>query len=337
MCRFTSLAAAVFAACWIPAFAGMADTSGAKYPGVGRAATPAEVAAWDIDVRPDFKGLPPGSGSVAQGQKIWDAKCAQCHGTFGESNEVFTPLVGGTTAEDIKTGRVASLRKPDVARTTFMKLATMSTLWDYVRRAMPWNAPKTLSTDEVYAVVAYLLNLGDIVPDDFVLSDRNIAEVQARLPNRNGMTLEHGLREVKGKPDVANIACMKDCVSEIHLASSLPEHASDAHGDLSQQNREIGPGRGHSAAKAATPAALNMADLAKRKACLSCHGVDNRVVGPAFKEVASRYRGQDGIEPKLVEKLRRGGGGAWGAIPMPPNPDLATADATALVKWVLGL
>ena len=68
------------------------------YPGIGRAATPKEVAAWDIDVRPDFKGLPTGSGSVAQGQDVWEAKCASCHGIFGESNEVFTPLVGGTTA-----------------------------------------------------------------------------------------------------------------------------------------------------------------------------------------------------------------------------------------------
>src|SRR4029079_1780805 len=85
-----------------------------KFQGIGRPATPAEIAAWDIDVRPDFKGLPPGKGSVAEGQKVWDAKCASCHGTFGESNEVFTPLVGGITAEDIRTGRVASLTKPDV-------------------------------------------------------------------------------------------------------------------------------------------------------------------------------------------------------------------------------
>src|ERR1700682_3162498 len=81
---------------WVPACAGTT-----AFPGVGRTATPAEITAWDIDVRPDFKGLPPGSGSVTQGRKVWDDKCASCHGTFGESNEVFTPLVGGTTADDI--------------------------------------------------------------------------------------------------------------------------------------------------------------------------------------------------------------------------------------------
>ena len=224
MCRFIRAAIVTIAAVWVPAYAGTT-----AFPGVGRTATPAEIAAWDIDVRPDFKGLPAGSGSVAQGQKIWDARCAMCHGTFGESNEIFTPLVGGTTAEDIKSGRVAALTKPEVARTTLMKLSTVSTLWDYVRRAMPWNAPKSLSTEEVYAVVAYLLNLGDIVPDDFVLSDRNIAEVQARLPNRNGTTRNHGLWDVKGKPDVTNAPCMKDCAAEVKLSSEIPESAREEH------------------------------------------------------------------------------------------------------------
>ena len=125
-------------------------------------------------MRPDFQGLPSGSGSVAQGQDIWEGKCASCHGVFGESNLVFNPIVGGTTKDDIKTGHVAMLLRKDYpARTTFMKLAQMSTLWDYVNRAMPWNAPKSLKTDEVYAVVAYLLNLAEIVPDNFVLSDKH--------------------------------------------------------------------------------------------------------------------------------------------------------------------
>src|SRR5438477_13042597 len=94
----------------------LAANAADRFPAVGRSATPAEIRAWDIDVRPDFKGLPPGSGSVERGQKIWDDKCASCHGTFGESNEVFTPLVGGTTAADIKAGRVASLVTGDVGR-----------------------------------------------------------------------------------------------------------------------------------------------------------------------------------------------------------------------------
>ncbi|HET9650800.1 MAG TPA: cytochrome c, partial [Usitatibacter sp.] len=264
--------------------------AGAHFAGIGRAATPDEIAAWDIDVRPDFKGLPAGSGSVADGQKVWDAKCASCHGTFGESNEVFTPIAGGTTAEDIRTGRVKSLTNPELPRTTLMKLSTVSTLWDYVRRAMPWTAPKTLSVDEVYAVVAYILNLGDIVPDNFVLSERNIAEVQARLPNRNGMTRSHALWDVKAKPDVANVACMRDCVREVKIASTLPEAARSAHGNLAEQVRLVGATRGLdtapqaavASAAAAKPVKADAAELARQKACMGCHGLDNRVVGPAF-------------------------------------------------------
>ena len=216
-----------------------------KFEGVGRAATPAEVQAWDIDVRPDFKGLPRGSGSVAKGQDVWEAQCASCHGVFGESTDVFTPIAGGTTKEDIKTGRVANLAREDYPqRTTLMKVATVSTLWDYINRAMPWTMPKTLSADEVYAVVAYILNLGEIVPEDFVLSDKNIAEVQKKMPNRNGMTTDHGLWDIKGKPDVQNVACMKDCKKEVRVTSFLPGSAVDSHGNLIEQNRPIGPTRG---------------------------------------------------------------------------------------------
>ena len=321
----------------------VAGAHAAQFPGIGRVATPDEVRAWDIDVRPDFKGLPAGSGSVKDGQKVWDDKCASCHGTFGESNEVFTPIVGGTTKQDIETGRVKALLQPDMPRTTLMKLSTISTLWDYVRRAMPWTAPKTLTVNEVYAVVAYILNLGDIVPDDFVLSDGNIAQVQARLPNRNGMTREHALWDVKAKADVANVACMHDCTGAVRIASSLPEQARDAHGNLALQQRLVGPVRGVDTSPRNVAAAklpvhnvkASAADLAKEKACLSCHGVDNRVVGPAFRDVAQRYKGQDGAQAHLLDKLRRGGGGAWGPLPMPPNPDLKEEEARALLAWIL--
>jgi mono/diheme cytochrome c family protein len=222
-----------------------ASVYAAPFNGIGRTATPDEIKAWDIDVRPDFKGLPAGSGSVAKGQDVWEAKCASCHGVFGESTEVFTPIAGGTTAADIKTGRVANLARKDFPqRTTMMKVATVSTLWDYINRAMPWTNPKTLTTEEVYSVVAYILNLAEVVPADFVLSDKNIAEVQKRMPNRNGMQTNHGLWDLKGKPDVKNVACMKDCKKEVKITSFLPGSAVDSHGNLIEQNRPIGPARG---------------------------------------------------------------------------------------------
>ncbi len=309
----------------------LAANAGEGFPGVGRAATPAEIRAWDIDVRPDFQGLPPGSGSVARGQKIWDAKCASCHGTFGESNEVFPPIVGGTTAADIRTGRVKSLTQPDVSRTSLMKLSSISTLWDYVNRAMPWDAPKSLSVDEVYAAVAYVLHLGDILSADFVLSDRNIASVQGMLPNRNGMTRRHGLWDVRGTPDVKNTACMHDCATQVTMASVFPDWAKTSHGDLSQQNRLVGPVRGDATAAQAPDTAA----LARRNACLSCHGIDKRIVGPAFHDVAAKYKAEAGAEHRLAAKVRKGGSGVWGPLAMPPYPDLAEADLLLLVRWVL--
>ena len=250
MKRMTSPLRAAIAAAFLSA--GMAGAAQANQPwaNLGRAPTPAEIKAWDIDVRPDFKGLPKGSGSVRHGQEVWDTKCASCHGEFGESNEVFTPIVGGTTKKDMETGRVANLRADAQypQRTTLMKVPTISTLWDYINRAMPWNAPKSLSVEDVYGVVAYILHLGDIVPEDFVLSDQNIAEVQKIMPNRNGMTTDHGMwlpnYSFSGKPDVRNTRCMNNCPIEGDIKSMLPDYMRDAHGNLFEQQRLIGPTRG---------------------------------------------------------------------------------------------
>ena len=338
MCRSTSaLLALLFLA------AASAPAAAAKYPGIGRPATPAEIAAWDIDVRPDFQGLPKGSGSVAEGQRIWDAQCASCHGVFGESNEVFTPLTGGTTAEDIKTGRAATLATTNPTRSTLSKLSTISTLWDYIRRAMPWTAPKSLSVNEVYAVTAYLLHLGDIVPADFVLSDANIAEVQQRLPNRNGMTRDHGLWDIDGEPDVKNVACMKNCPTEAKIVSFLPEHARDMHGNLADQNRLIGgvrgvetlPRRAVAAAPTPEPAPPAGERLAEATGCLACHQVQGRRLGPGFDEVAARYRGEPDARARLVAKVRAGGAGTWGSVPMPPQGHVKEEDLSAIVEWIL--
>lgn len=318
-----------------------------KYQGVGRAATPAEIQAWDIDVRPDFKGLPKGAGSVDRGLELFESQCASCHGSFGESNEVFTPLVGGTTANDIKSGHTLALKTGTVPqRTTFMKVASISTLFDYIQRAMPWTSPKSLKPDDVYAVLAYLLNLAEIVPADFVLSDTNIAEVQQRMPNRNGMTTNHGMWPGKtfgngGKPDVHNTACMKNCKSEVRIVSMLPEHAWDAHGNLEEQSRQIGEVRykqtGTVKDGAVKPSAATQhpgLKLAQESACMACHGVKNKIVGPSYAEVATRYKGQTDAKAKLSAKIKQGGAGSWGDVPMPAN-SLPEETIHALVEWIL--
>ena len=242
MCRLISVSLLFLLSCAgiTPALAGEPT-----YPGVGRAATAREIQVWNIDVRPDFKGLPKGSGTVLHGQQVWDAKCASCHGTFGELTQMSAPIIGGTTAEDSRTGRVGALSNPNtVLRSTIMKVPTLSTLWDYLYRAMPWNAPKSLSVDETYAVTAYILNLAEIVPEDFSLSDENIKAIQDRMPNRHGMTRHHGLATVKGKPDVSNTDCMKDCASKVMVRATISEDALHSHGDLSLQNRRFGSVQG---------------------------------------------------------------------------------------------
>jgi cytochrome c551/c552 len=319
-----------------------------RYPGIGRAATPKEVAAWDIDVRPDFKGLPPGRGTVMQGQKVWEAQCAGCHGVFGESNEVFSPIVGGTTKDDVKTGRVATLRDPAYPqRTTLMKVSQLSTLWDYIRRAMPWTAPKSLTVDEVYAVTAYILNLGEVVPADFELSNTNMREVQALLPNRHGQTVAHAKWPgpefgAKRRPDVQGSACMRDCATEPKIASLIPDHARNAHGNLAAQQRGVGPQRGavtEPKAEAPTPQALAAAaatpvrDLLQKNVCLACHQVDTKGVGPSFRDVAARHGARADAKDYLASKIRQGGVGGWGTIPMPAQ-SITEADLQAIVAWL---
>ena len=327
----------------------------AKFPGIGRNATPAEVIAWDIDVRPDFKGLPKGSGSVAQGQVIWESKCASCHGVFGESNEIFTPIAGGTTVDDMKTGKVASLAdRKQPQRTTLMKVPTVSTLWDYIYRAMPWNAPRSLTPDDTYALVAFILSLGEIVPDDFVLSDSNIAEVQKKMPNRNGMTRNHGFWSVNGKPDINATPCMNNCVKFVQIGSTLPDFARNAHGNIAEQNRLYGPYRGSDTTKppidrlpgssgeglahaADTHAASTKgpAALFKNENCSACHAPNAKLVGPSITDVAAKYQGQGNALDKLMNKVKNGGSGVWGAIPMPPQAQLSEEDRKALVVWML--
>ena len=346
LCAMVGLGFALWAA---PAAAQPPDP--VAYPGVGRAATAQEVAAWDTDVRPDFKGLPKGAGSVAQGQAVWEAQCTACHGVFGESNAVFSPLVGGTTAADVQTGHAARLNDPAFpGRSTMMKLSSVSTLWDYIHRAMPWNAPKSLSTEQVYAATAYLLHLGGVLPEAFVLSDSNIADVQAMLPNRHGITTQHGLWPGRGlgnggQPDVKAAACMKNCAAPPQVASFLPDFARNNHGNLALQQRSVGPQRGLDssgpasaiAAAAATtttaPAHASAAALAQKYNCLACHGVDRAIVGPALREVAARYAQRADAANYLAGKIKAGGQGVWGAIPMPPQ-SLTEADTMALARWL---
>lgn len=354
MSRLRELCAAV---ALLPAGLALAWPAAAADPAwadIGREATPAEVQAWDIDVRPDFAGLPEGSGSVDDGMDLWEETCAACHGIFGESNSVFNPLVGGTTSEDVESGHVASLERGDhPGVTTFMKVATVSSVWDYIYRAMPWDNPKSLSADDVYAVTAYLLNLADVVPADFVLSNDTIAEVQERMPNRKGMTLEHAMwpGDEFGTADVAfdvqAEACMQDCASEPEITSEIPDSERNTWGNLREQNRSVGPQRGADTSQpegklgdAAGPVEVVAPDsadepdavaLINEHGCTACHAIDKKLVGPALRDVAKANKGE---AEHLAEQIRNGSpGGTWGDAAMPPQ-DLPDDVVDTIANWL---
>lgn len=145
--------------------------------GIGRPATPAEIAAIDIDIGPDGAGLPPGSGTPAQGATIYAARCAACHGQSGREgpNDV---LVGRLESKEFPFSRDPKLPR---AIGNYWPYAT--TLFDYVRRAMPPAAPGSLKDDEVYAVVAHLLSLNELIPGDAVMDAATLPKV--RMPARD--------------------------------------------------------------------------------------------------------------------------------------------------------
>lgn len=333
--RVRAVTVAAVAAMSLATIAAVAFAAPQRY-GFGTPATAEQIKGWDIDVRPDGTGLPKGSGSVEQGQDIYDVKCASCHGTFGESNS-YLQLAGG----------VGSLATDQPTRTTGSKLQYATTLWDYINRAMPFTAPQTLTPDEVYALTAYVLNLNDIVPAGTVLDQDSLPKL--KMPNRDGFTTKHGFMTRDGTPDTRNTACMKDCVQEVRLSSELPDYARGQHGDLAAQARTLaatGAGAGAGSATASTSVAAAGTtkaavsapplDLAKTHACTACHGISDRIVGPGFREIAARYKGDAAAEGKLVAKVKAGGSGAWGAVPMPPHPQLKEGDVHTLVRWILG-
>jgi cytochrome c551/c552 len=223
---------------------------------------------------------------------------------------------------------VGSLATDQPMRTTGSKLNHATTLFDYIRRAMPFDAPKSLTDDEVYALTAYVLNLNDILPADAVLDRESL--VALKLPNRDGFTTAHGFGRRDGRPDTRNVACMHDCVREVRLSSEMPDYARDSHGNLAEQAGPVGGPR-----TAAAPATRDVAAIARDAACMSCHAIDRAVVGPAFAEVARRYAADPAAAERLAAKIRTGGSGAWGSIPMPAHAALSPQDALRLARWVL--
>ena len=177
---------------------GAAAEPKAKHLGIGREATPAEIAGWDIDIRPDGLGLPAGKGTVKQGEPIYVQQCAACHGEFGESAGRWPILFGGD----------GTLKSEDPVKSVGSYWPYASTVIDYIRRAMPFGNAQSLSNDELYAVTAYVLYLNDVIKDEnFELNATSFKSI--KLPNEPNF---HADDRDTAEKDFWRSPCMTNCL-----------------------------------------------------------------------------------------------------------------------------
>jgi S-disulfanyl-L-cysteine oxidoreductase SoxD len=184
----------LLAAITLSACRGHGAAEPSRHYGLGRSATSAEIAARDVDVGPDGVGLPAGSGTVAQGEVIYAAQCASCHGVHGEGKPPIYPRLVGrdSAAEGFRFGS-----DPRLVRTIGNYWPYATTVFDYVRRAMPLMKPGSLTNDEVYAVTAYLLAANRVIPVSSTLDAASLAAVKMPYVNRFVPDDRRGGREVK--------------------------------------------------------------------------------------------------------------------------------------------
>ncbi|MDH3667547.1 MAG: c-type cytochrome [Paracoccaceae bacterium] len=272
--------------------------------GLGREAAPDEIAAWDIDIRPDGAGLPEGSGTVTDGEEVFVERCAICHGDFGEGRDRWPVLAGGE----------GSLTADRPEKTIGSYWPYLSTVWDYVHRAMPFGDAQSLTDDEVYAITAYILYLNDLVDEEFELSRANFAEV--RLPNEENFFDDP-------RPDTPLAAeaplCMSDCKDEVKItmrAAVLDVTPEDGSNPTGAVVVETGTEPVAEAQSALDPA-LAEAGAKVYKKCKGCHqvgeGVKNRA-GPHLNGVLGRTAGSlDGFRYSKAMTAKGAEGLVWTA------------------------
>ena len=264
----------------------------AEVYGLGRAALPEEISAWDLDVSPDGTGLPVGSGDALVGEEVFAEKCAICHGDFAEGVDNWPKLAGG----------MDTLDHEDPLKTVGSFWPYLSTTWDYVNRSMPFGEAQSLSNDEVYAIVAYILYSNDLVEDDFVLSNETFLDVE--MPNQDGFIIDDRASTEyalwTGEP------CMKNCKDDVKVTmrarvldvtpdeagdDTVPPAAAEVEGaateDAATEVEEV-------QTEAALDPALVKAGEKVFKKCKSCHqvgeGAKNRA-GPVLNGVVGNAAG----------------------------------------------
>ena len=296
--------------------------------GLGRAALPEEIAAWDVAVMPDGRGLPPGHGDVWDGEDLWIDHCAACHGDFAEGAGAWPPIVGGSgTLTDVRPLKTVESYWP-----------YLSTVWDYINRSMPFGAAQTLEVDEVYAITAYILFSAGLVDDDFELNQDNFTEI--RLPNEGGFYIDD--RAEVEFPIFTQEPCMSDCRGEVTIVAratdldvtpdfpvirnlySDPLHMDDAQDD-SVEDAAAEPAEDESTDEvqlaSLDPELVAAGETAWRQ-CRSCHQLGDGArngTGPVLNDIIGAEAAQvDGFRYSPAFEEAREDGLVW---------DAATLDA----------
>jgi cytochrome c len=286
--------------------------------GLGRAALPEEIAGWDVNVMPDGTGLPVGKGDVATGEEVFSANCASCHGEFAEGLDNWPKLAGGD----------GTLADKDPVKTVGSYWPYLSTVWDYVHRSMPFGQAQTMSVDDTYAIVAYILYSNDIVDEDFELSNENFTEVV--MPNADGFIVDD--RAETEYPIWSGEPCMENCKESVEITMRAtvldvtPEHGS---GDqAAAEPAAVEPAATETAATepaqetpvaetqtaAADPALIEEGAKVFKK-CQACHavgaGAKNRT-GPELNGILGRtIGGHDGYKYSTAFQEAAADGQVW--------------------------
>lgn len=285
--------------------------------GIGRTALPEEVAAWNVDVAPDGTGLPDGSGSVEDGEMLFSEHCAVCHGEFAEGVDNWPKLAGGDD----------TLADEDPVKTVGSYWPYASTVWDYVHRSMPYGNAQSLSDDDTYAIVAYILYSNFIVDDDFVLTKDNFTEIT--MPNADGFFVDD--RDQVEVPLFSKEPCMSDCKDSIDVVKRAADVNVTPGQDLTAA-RALIPGQVTASAAAAVAAVTESAPTAAPEVAeaVAGDGADAALVekgAKVFKKCQACHQVGDGAKnrtgPLLTGVVGRGAGAVDGFRYSGPMQDAA--------------
>jgi cytochrome c len=317
----------------------------------GRAATPNEIKAWDIDALPDGTGLPEGEGSVELGDELYEAQCAICHGDFGGGGQGYPQLAGGNQAKD-KNGVVLTLKNQRVYGNTDAPKRTVGTYWPvattlftYIRDAMPYAHPKSLSNDETYAITAYILAQNglevdgeDMDDDEFVLNKEKLVKVV--LPNRDGFypnidgpNAQEDIRAFfadRAKNIGAGVRCMTDCKDPGGKDGKTAAEVME----IKYEMKDVVPAYAY--AKDLPPEAdsgsISKGEKLYDASCKLCHATDSMGAPAVGDASAWKTVMEKGMDKVLANSINGTGG-------MPPkggNMDLSETDMKEILEYMLG-